>query len=61
MAVRRLVKSLTTRMETTYFSIKATMLDGSILRSRSVPGLDQEVYALLATYQALIRTAADAF
>ncbi|MEU2364844.1 hypothetical protein ABZ616_29530 [Streptomyces noursei] len=47
-------------METTYFSIKATMLDGSILRSRSVPGLDQEVYALLATYQALIRTAADA-
>ncbi|MFB6534633.1 hypothetical protein ACFCY8_15745 [Streptomyces noursei] len=48
-------------METTYFSIKATMLDGRVLRSRSVPGLDQEVYALLATYQALIRTAADAF
>lgn len=47
-------------METTYFSIKATMLDGRVLRSRSVPGLDQEVYALLATYQALIRTAADA-
>ncbi|MGK4579202.1 transposase domain-containing protein [Kitasatospora sp. HPMI-4] len=39
---------------------KATMLDGRVLRSRSVPGLDQEVYALLATYQALIRTAADA-
>jgi hypothetical protein len=48
------------QVETTYFSIKATMLDGRILRSRSVPGLDQEVYALLATYQALIRTAADA-
>ncbi|WP_382464745.1 hypothetical protein ACFIN9_00565 [Streptomyces noursei] len=47
-------------METTYFSIKATMLDGRVLRSRSVPGLDQEVYALLATYQALIHTAADA-
>jgi hypothetical protein len=48
------------QVETTYFSIKATMLDGRVLRSRSVPGLDQEVYALLATYQALIRTASDA-
>lgn len=47
------------QVETTYFSIKATMLDGRVLRSRSVPGLDQEVYALLAAYQALIRTAAD--
>ncbi|MFF4653547.1 IS4 family transposase [Streptomyces sp. NPDC001380] len=46
--------------ETTYFSIKATMLDGRVLRSRSVPGLEQEVYALLATYQTLIRTADDA-
>lgn len=45
--------------ETTYFSIKATMLDGRVLRSRSLQGLDQEVYALLATYQALIRAAAD--
>ncbi|MET8332093.1 IS4 family transposase [Streptomyces sp. NPDC005181] len=45
--------------ETTYFSIKATMLDGRVLRSRSLPGLDQEVYALLTTYQALIRSAAD--
>jgi hypothetical protein len=45
--------------ETTYFSIKATMLDGRVLRSRSLPGLDQEVYALLTTYQALIRAAAD--
>jgi hypothetical protein len=48
------------QVETCYFSIKATMLDSRILRSRSIPGLDQEVYALLATYQALIRTAADA-
>ncbi|WP_371503141.1 IS4 family transposase [Kitasatospora sp. NBC_00374] len=48
------------QVETCYFSIKATMLDGRVLRSRSIPGLDQEVYALLATYQALIRTAADA-
>lgn len=47
------------QVETTYFSIKATMLDGRVLRSRSIPGLDQEVYALLTTYQALIRTADD--
>ncbi len=46
--------------ETTYFSIKATMLDGRVLRSRRVQGLDQEVYALLTTYQALIRAAGDA-
>jgi hypothetical protein len=45
--------------ETTYFSIKATMLDGRVLRSRSLSGLDQEVYALLTAYQALIRAAAD--
>jgi hypothetical protein len=45
--------------ETTYFSIKATMLDGRVLRSRSLGGLDQEVYALLTTYQALIRAAGD--
>jgi hypothetical protein len=45
--------------QTTYFSIKATMLDGRVLRSRSLPGIDQEVYALLTTYQALIRAAAD--
>lgn len=48
------------QVETTYFSIKATLLDGRVLRSRSVPGLDQEVYALLTVYQALIRTASDA-
>ncbi|MFF3519000.1 IS4 family transposase [Streptomyces sp. NPDC002573] len=46
--------------ETTYFSIKATMLDGRVLRSRSLTGIDQEVYALLTTYQALIRAAGDA-
>jgi hypothetical protein len=45
--------------ETTYYSIKATILDGRVLRSRSLPGTDQEVYALLTVYQALIRTAAD--
>ncbi|MEU1449744.1 IS4 family transposase [Streptomyces mirabilis] len=45
--------------ETTYFSIKATMLDRRVLRSRCLTGLDQEVYALLTAYQALIRAAAD--
>ncbi|MBT2385117.1 transposase domain-containing protein [Streptomyces sp. ISL-11] len=48
------------QVETTYVSIKATMLDGRVLRSRSIPGLDQEVYALLTVYQAIIRTAGDA-
>jgi hypothetical protein len=47
------------QVETTYFSIKATMLDGRVLRSRSQQGIDQEVYALLTAYQALIRIAAD--
>ncbi|PNE39526.1 hypothetical protein AOB60_00880 [Streptomyces noursei] len=46
--------------ETTYFSIKATLLDGRVLRSHSLDGLDQEVYALLTVYQALIHAAADA-
>jgi len=45
--------------ETTYYSIKATILDGRVLRSRTVTGIDQETYALLTTYQALVRAAAD--
>jgi hypothetical protein len=45
--------------ETTYYSIKATILDGRVLRSRTLTGLDQETWALLAAYQALIRAAAD--
>jgi hypothetical protein len=45
--------------ETTYYSIKATLLDGRVLRSRSLDGIDQETWALLACYQALIRAAAD--
>jgi hypothetical protein len=46
--------------ETTYASIKHTILDGRVLRSRSTGGLEQEIWAVLATYQALIRAAADA-
>ena len=46
-------------IETTYYSIKATLLDGRVLRSCSLPGIDQEAWALLTAYQALIRAAAD--
>jgi Insertion element 4 transposase N-terminal/Transposase DDE domain len=46
------------QIETTYYSIKKTILDGRVLRSRSLPGIDQEVWALLTTYQALIHAAA---
>ena len=45
--------------ETCYFSLKSTILDGRVLRSRSVPGLEQEIFALLTAYQALIRMAGD--
>ncbi|MCT9935410.1 IS4 family transposase [Planotetraspora sp. A-T 1434] len=45
--------------ETTYLSLKATMLDGRVLRSRTICGIEQEVYALLTAYQALIHAAAD--
>ncbi|WP_266594045.1 IS4 family transposase [Streptomyces sp. NBC_00365] len=45
--------------ETCYFSLKSTVLDGRVLRSRTVPGIEQEVYALLTVYQALVRTADD--
>ncbi|WP_053729748.1 transposase [Streptomyces sp. WM6378] len=45
--------------ETCYFSLKSTILDGRILRSRTVPGIEQELHALLTVYQALIRTADD--
>lgn len=48
------------QVETTFYSIKATMLNGRVLRSHSIPGIEQEVYALLTAYQALIRAAADA-
>ena len=48
------------QVETTYFSIKATMLDGRVLRSRRPDDIDQEVYALLTVYQAIIRIAVDA-
>ncbi|UIX28541.1 IS4 family transposase [Streptomyces sp. GQFP] len=45
--------------ETCFFALKSTILDGRILRSRTVPGVEQELYVLLTVYQALVRTADD--
>ncbi len=47
-------------IETTYLQLKATMLGGRVLRAQTPPGVDQEVYALLCTYQALRLAMADA-
>jgi IS5 family transposase len=46
--------------ETTYLSIKSSILDGRVLRSQHPADIDQEVYALLTVYQTLIRIAVDA-
>ncbi|MFF8996387.1 IS4 family transposase, partial [Streptomyces sp. NPDC014983] len=46
--------------ETTYASVKATLLDGRVLRSGHSTDLDQEVWGILTVYQTLIRTAVDA-
>ncbi|WP_369252855.1 hypothetical protein [Streptomyces sp. R41] len=43
-------------VESAFFAIKKSMLGRRVLRARTMPGIAQEVYALLATYQ-LIRTA----
>jgi len=48
------------QVETTYFSIKCTILDGRVLRSDRPADIDQEVYALLTVYQAIVRIAVDA-
>jgi len=47
-------------IETTYLHLKATMLGGRVLRARTPHGITQEVYALLAAYQALRLAMADA-
>ena len=43
-------------IETVYLELKSTILGGRVLRARTPAGIDQEVYALLVTYQ-LLRTA----
>ena len=47
------------QVETCHFSLKSTILDGRVLRSRTIPGIEQEVHALLTVYQALVRVASD--
>jgi hypothetical protein len=47
-------------IETAYFELKSAILGGRVLRARTPGGVDQEVYALLVTYQALRAAIADA-
>jgi hypothetical protein len=47
-------------IETAYFELKSTILGGRVLRARTPDGIDQEVYALLVTYQAIRAAIADA-
>jgi hypothetical protein len=47
-------------IETAYLEVKSTLLGGRVLRARTPDGLEQEIYALLVTYQALRIAIADA-
>jgi Insertion element 4 transposase N-terminal/Transposase DDE domain len=47
-------------IETAYLELKSTILGGRALRARTPAGVDQEVYALLVTYQILRTAMADA-
>ena len=47
-------------IETTYLELKSTILGGRVLRARTPAGIDQEIYALLVTYQLLRTAMADA-
>lgn len=47
-------------IETAYRELKSTALGGRVLRARTPQGVDQEIYALLAGYQALRTAMADA-
>jgi Insertion element 4 transposase N-terminal/Transposase DDE domain len=40
-------------IESAYFEIKKTMLGRRVLRARTLPGITQEIYALLTAYQAI--------
>lgn len=42
-------------IETAYLELKSSMLGGRVLRARTPTGIEQEIYALLVTYQ-LLRT-----
>jgi hypothetical protein len=47
-------------IETAYLELKSTMLCGRVLRARTPPGVLQEIYALLVTYQVMRIAMADA-
>lgn len=47
-------------IETAFFELKSTILGGRVLRARTPAGVDQEIYALLVTYQALRIAISDA-
>ena len=47
-------------IETAYFELKSTILGGRVLRARTPAGVQQELYALLVTYQALRLAISDA-
>jgi hypothetical protein len=47
-------------IETAYFELKSTILGGRVLRARTPDGVEQEIWALLVTYQALRTAIADA-
>jgi Insertion element 4 transposase N-terminal/Transposase DDE domain len=47
-------------IETAYLELKSSILGGRVLRARTPTGVQQEVYALLVTYQALRTAMADA-
>ncbi|MET9251089.1 transposase [Nonomuraea sp. NPDC003709] len=47
-------------VESAYFAIKKSMLGRRVLRARTMPGIAQEVYALLSNYQIIRIAIADA-
>ena len=47
-------------IETAFLELKSTILGGRVLRARTPTGVDQEIYALLVTYQALRTAITDA-
>ena len=47
-------------IETAYLELKSSILGGRVLRARTPAGIEQEVYALLVTYQLIRSAMADA-
>ncbi|MGW4518616.1 reverse transcriptase N-terminal domain-containing protein [Streptomyces sp. NPDC004393] len=50
----------TRQVESAYFAIKKSVLGRRVLRARTLPGIAQEIYALLTVYQAIRIAIADA-